>query len=220
MKKLLPVTLITGVSLLVVYIILFNFVDRPIDQWVHNNLANTGWHSFGKYVSMLAYGKLYTAILTVFFILLIFFGPSEKSSFQKKFLYILISLTIAILISDTLKFFLARCRPEMLFEHGKYGLKFFSSKDIMNSTPSGHTTRICALMTAVSLLWRKALPICIIIAILVGLSRILVTAHYPGDVLFGFYVGTFTSLWTYKFFFTKSPSGISSSYIRTGPLNI
>jgi len=220
MKKLLPVTLITGICLLVVYIILFNFVSRPVDRWVHENLAGTGWQTFGEYVSMLAYGKLYTIVLSVFFVLMIFFGPAEKSPIQKKFLYVLISLTIAILLSDTLKYSLGRYRPEMLFEHGEYGFKFFTGKDIMNSTPSGHTTRICALMTAITMLWRKALPVCIVIAVLVGVSRILVTAHYPGDIIFGFYVGTFTSLWTYKFFFTSTPNGISSSYIRTGRLDI
>ena len=56
--------------------------------------------------------------------------------------------------------------------------------------PSSHATNISAVAVLFSFFYRKATPVFITIAFLVGLSRIYVGVHYPADVLFGFTVGT------------------------------
>jgi membrane-associated phospholipid phosphatase len=42
------------------------------------------------------------------------------------------------------------------------------------------------------------------VAALIGASRVVVTAHYASDVLFGAFIGIFSTLWTYRYFFTSS----------------
>ena len=118
-------------------------------------------------------------------------------------LYICISVSIAIIIGDGLKFILGRYRPVMLFENNLYGLTLFSTEWALNSSPSGHTLRAFALMTALSLLYRKFAVVFISIAVLIGLSRVVVTDHYPSDVLFGAFIGVITSVWTYYYFIQK-----------------
>jgi len=54
------------------------------------------------------------------------------------------------------------------------------------------------------MLYRRFAVVFIPIAILIGVSRVAVTAHYPSDVVFGAFVGTFTALWVYKYFFIKN----------------
>lgn len=54
--------------------------------------------------------------------------------------------------------------------------------------PSGHTTFAAACAAALLLVNRKLFTITFILAILEGLSRIYVGAHYPHDVLAGFIV--------------------------------
>jgi membrane-associated phospholipid phosphatase len=115
-------------------------------------------------------------------------------------LYICLSGAIALVIGDGLKYLLGRYRPIMLFEHNLYGLHFFSAEWALNSTPSGHTIRAFSLMTALALLYRRCAVIFISAAILIGASRVMVTAHYPSDVLFGAFIGIFTALWVYKHF--------------------
>ena len=35
-------------------------------------------------------------------------------------------------------------------------------------------------------------------------ARVLVTDHYPSDVLFGAFIGIFTAIWAYRYFFGEA----------------
>ena len=67
-----------------------------------------------------------------------------------------------------------------------------------NSFPSGHT---CAAFAA-GLSWARALPwrwgriAAVVLAVLMGLSRLYVGVHYPTDVLAGAALGTLCGLGT------------------------
>ena len=113
-------------------------------------------------------------------------------------LYVALSAAIALVVGEGLKVFLGRHRPIMLYEQEQFGFHFFTKEWAMNSTPSGHSLRIFSILTAMSLIFKRWAFVFITVAILVCLSRVIVTAHYPSDVLFGAYIGIFSALWTYK----------------------
>ena len=124
-------------------------------------------------------------------------------------------MAIAVVIGDGLKYLLGRHRPTMLFEQNLYGLNFFSTEWALNSTPSGHTIRAFSILTALSMLYRRFAVVFISIAILIGVSRVVVTDHYPSDVVFGAFIGVFTALWVYKYFFREeSESEVSSKSVE------
>jgi undecaprenyl-diphosphatase len=58
------------------------------------------------------------------------------------------------------------------------------------SFPSGHTAASFASGWILSTVWPRQLPVFFSLASTVGLSRIYVGAHYPGDVLSGAVAGT------------------------------
>jgi undecaprenyl-diphosphatase len=58
------------------------------------------------------------------------------------------------------------------------------------SFPSGHTAASFASGWVLSTVWPRKTPLFLGLASTVGLSRIYVGAHYPGDVLFGALAGT------------------------------
>jgi len=184
-------------------LIMFVFFDKSVDLWIHHHWANTWISTSSKYVSYLAKGSFINLGIALCFILVIAADSRLAKPWARIMLYICVSAAIAMVIGDGLKYLLGRYRPTMLFEHDLYGFHLFSGRWKLNSTPSGHTIRAFSILTALSLVYRRFTPAFISIAVLIGISRIFVTAHYPSDVLFGAYIGVFTALWTFVFFFGK-----------------
>jgi membrane-associated phospholipid phosphatase len=187
----------------IIYLILFLFVDRAVDLWVHNDYAHTWVFPAGTYISYLAIGAAIKLGIALGFILIIVVDAGLEKKWSRNLLYICVTGACAIIIGEGLKFLLGRYRPIMLFEQNLYGLHFFASKWALDSTPSGHTVRAFSLLTAVSLLHKRFAPVFLSLAALIGVSRVMVTDHYPSDVLCGAFIGIFTALWAYKYFFTK-----------------
>lgn len=118
-------------------------------------------------------------------------------------LYIIATQTATALITYILKQIFSVPRPSILLS--QLGYDFHTVEGVsLHSTlsfPSGHTASAFALMFAISVLckrqWQKAL--CLIIAILVGFSRIYLSQHFVQDVLAGSIVGilavTLTAYW-------------------------
>ncbi len=201
MEDLFKKTVVTAGITAIIYLIMFTFFDKSIDLLVHNKYSNTWLFQSGTYISYLAKGVYIKLGLALCFILILICDPGIKRLWTKYLLYICISVSIAIIIGDGMKYLLGRYRPIMLFEHNLYGLHFFSSEWALNSTPSGHTLRAFSLLTAASLLYRRFTIIFFSVAALIGASRVAVTAHYPSDVLFGAFIGIFAASWTYRYFF-------------------
>lgn len=205
MEDLLKKTAVAGSITFVIYLVLFSFFDRGVDLWVHNNWTQTWVPKWGAYISLLGQGSFIKLGLALGFILILAADAGLEKKWSRNLLYICVTGAVALVIGEGLKYLLGRYRPVMLFEHNLYGLTFFASKWALTSTPSGHTVRAFALLTALSLLIRRgsATALFLSLATLIGLSRIVLTDHYPSDVLFGAFIGIFTALWTYKYFFIK-----------------
>jgi membrane-associated phospholipid phosphatase len=201
MENLFKKTAITAGITGIIYLLCFVFFDRAVDLWLHNNYSNTWLTQSCTYISYLAKSEFVALALAVGFILIIIIDPALTRRWTRNLLFICISGSIALIIGEGLKYLLGRYRPIMLFEKNLYGLHFFASQSALHSTPSGHTLRAFSLLTALSLLYRRLTVVFISVAGLIGASRVAVTAHYPSDVLFGAFIGIFTALWTYQYFF-------------------
>jgi membrane-associated phospholipid phosphatase len=94
------------------------------------------------------------------------------------------------LVTDIIKAFVGRSRPKLLHSAGELGFDPLTLKAAAQSFPSGHTT--VAFATAVVLgafMPRLRIPL-LGLAVLVGISRIVLGAHYPSDAIGGAIVGT------------------------------
>lgn len=93
------------------------------------------------------------------------------------------------LAAQILKQIVGRARPRLLDSAGAFHFDPFSMKATLASFPSGHTITAFAVAWTLSLFlprWRYAL---FFVAVLVGMSRVVVGAHYPADVLAGAVIG-------------------------------
>jgi membrane-associated phospholipid phosphatase len=204
MEDLSKKTAIFAVIAIIIYLILYYFCDRAIDLWIHHNYSNSWLSQGGIYVSDLAYGVFIKIGLAICFVLIIIIDPDLKKRWTRHLLYVCVTAAIAIVIGEGCKYLLGRHRPIRLFTHNAYGFQFFAAKWELNSTPSGHTLRAFAILTALSLLYRRLAVVFMALAVLIGASRVVVTAHYPSDVVFGAFIGIFTAAWTYKYFFPEA----------------
>src|SRR5215510_8031085 len=66
--------------------------------------------------------------------------------------------------------------------------------------PSGHATTAFAVLVAFGTLWPRARTVLLVYAVLVGISRPMVIAHYPSDVLTGALVGIAGAMMVRRYF--------------------
>ena len=90
------------------------------------------------------------------------------------------------LVVQIMKRFVTRPRPYLALDEVNIWEKFIL-KDY--SFPSGHTTASFSLATVISVYFPAVAPFVLILALLVGLSRIYLGQHYPSDVFIGSLIG-------------------------------
>ena len=126
-------------------------------------------------------------------LLLLFFPKTRRSGIAA-----LLAVVIGFVCTNLLlKNLVARPRPWL----DVAGLTFLVTENDPNSFPSGHT---CAAFAFAVGVWRTAPKrwmgwAALVMAVLMGLSRLYVGVHYPSDVLAGALVGALAGLaaaWT------------------------
>ena len=100
----------------------------------------------------------------------------------------LCAMILGLLVTNvTIKPLVERARPWLLWP-----IEPLVTEKDPNSVPSGHT---CAAFAA-AMAWARTLPlkrdqvIAVVMAVLMGLSRLYVGVHYPSDVLVGAVIGS------------------------------
>jgi len=184
-RRLLRITGLTGLGVALLVALLMGYGDRPVDL-AARGLQGGALHQAAACLSLLANHDFFNVWLFVGFVsggvLALARGLTPGT---RGLLQVCLTVTAAMLLGETLKWFFGRYRPEMLFTRGLYGFSWFAVKGSAHSFPSGHTFRIFAAMTALGLLWPRARALLLGVAVLVGVSRVLVTRHYPSDVRLG-----------------------------------
>lgn len=135
---------------------------------------------FFRVISFIGDGYFYPLLLLCMYFV-------EPSQFKAVVLTSVIAFTLELPIYFILKNTIKRDRP------------FNAHKDIQNmvypideySFPSGHTTAAFLVAFIMCTFLPMLAPILYTFAVLVGLSRIYLGVHYPGDILAGAFFGTF-----------------------------
>ena len=99
-------------------------------------------------------------------------------------------IAVSGIVAQVIKHVIGRARPVLLAADGPYHFEFFSIRNALASFPSGHTTSAFAAAVALGYMrpaWRWWL---LAAAVTIGLSRVLVGAHYPSDVVGGAALGS------------------------------
>ncbi len=106
-------------------------------------------------------------------------------------------------IHHIIKIVLGRYRPRYLFSENWYGINPLNFNIAHNSFPSGHTQTIFAISIGLTLLYPRLGIFLVPLAVSVGISRVVLIAHYPSDVLFGAYLGMATAILVKRHYFDR-----------------
>lgn len=198
------------------------FVDRPIAYFFHD--ADENLRDVFRVITRFGEGEAYLIISAILFATLRIAAMLTRDAERaRRFLlaahralFVFLALAAAGLVTDLAKVTFGRARPKLLFLDHIYGFTWGATRADLWSFPSGHATTIMALMTALWLLWPRALPACLIAAFLVCVSRIIITAHYFSDVLAGAAVGS-TMAWAVWIAFARAGIALGGKPVQLPP---
>jgi undecaprenyl-diphosphatase len=105
--------------------------------------------------------------------------------------FIFLAIALPGLVVTVVKRLIGRVRPSVV---GPFAYVPFSWRPDYASMPSGHATTAFAVAVAFGALWPRARPLLWLYALIIALSRVIIAAHYPSDVITGACVGGFGAL--------------------------
>jgi membrane-associated phospholipid phosphatase len=105
--------------------------------------------------------------------------------------YVFIAVGLPGLVSTVVKRWIGRVRPS---DAGPFAYEPFSWRPDYASFPSGHATTAFAALVAFGAVFPRTRPVLWVYALLIAASRVVVSAHYPSDVLAGAAFGAFGAL--------------------------
>jgi undecaprenyl-diphosphatase len=107
--------------------------------------------------------------------------------------FLFLAIAVPGLVVSIVKRIVGRARPVVAGEDA-FLYKFFLWRVEYASFPSGHATTAFAAAVAFGVLWPKLRPLLWTYAIVIALSRVIVTAHHPSDVVAGAIAGVIGAL--------------------------
>jgi membrane-associated phospholipid phosphatase len=111
------------------------------------------------------------------------------------------SLAAGSVVLHGMKLIIGRRRPRDDMEMGLYGFVWFKFKLEYNSFPSGHALTIMCVAVITSCVWPHLAILWFAIALWLGLTRALLTAHFLSDVFIGAGIGLLAARETLLYFF-------------------
>jgi len=105
--------------------------------------------------------------------------------------YLFIAVGLPGLVSTLAKRWIGRVRPSAA---GPFAYEPFSWRPEYASLPSGHATTAFAALVAFGIVFPRIGPVLWLYALFVAATRVVVSAHYPSDVIAGAAFGAFGAL--------------------------
>jgi membrane-associated phospholipid phosphatase len=132
--------------------------------------------------------------------------------------YVFVAVGLPGLVVTIVKRWIGRVRPSAA---GPFAYEPFSWRPEYASFPSGHSTTAFAALVAIGAICPRLRPVLCLYAVAIAASRVIVSAHYPSDVIAGAAWGAFGAILVRNWFaarrlaFYAGPGG--DVHAMTGP---
>ncbi len=175
----------------------YSCLDQPLADWLHQHTL-TATTSIAQFISH--YFKAQTFYLSPLLIIAYcYFKRQLHTSLCRNSLLLTYIFIINALLCTVLKVVFSRARPTEWFHHHAYGFKLLQLNSQYWSFPSGHAFVASTFFSFIALTRPRLRWWCLLGILVMCISRMIVGAHYLGDVM----VGSFLGYWTCKVLMTK-----------------
>ncbi|HEX3710116.1 MAG TPA: phosphatase PAP2 family protein [Pseudolabrys sp.] len=132
--------------------------------------------------------------------------------------FLLLAIGVPGLLVTIVKRMIGRARPLVTGVVDPFVYVPFKWASAYASLPSGHATTAFSVLVAFGALWPRARPALWVYALAIVVSRVVLTAHFPSDVLAGAIAGSIGALMVRRYFalrrlgFSVLPDGTVRAY--------
>jgi membrane-associated phospholipid phosphatase len=120
--------------------------------------------------------------------------------FGTRLQFLLFAVLVPVLTGEVIKWIVGRGRPFVGDKADAFNFAPFTGTEAYASFPSGHAITAFALTFAVSALWPQARVPMIVYAFLIAISRLVLLAHHPSDVVAGALIGVIGAMFVRYWF--------------------
>ena len=146
------------------------------------DLGKSGYFLWPLGVLMLALAALYSAAMPRFW-------RGVLAAWAVRIGFVFIAIGLPSLFATVIKNVIGRARPFVVAGPDVWAYEPFNWHARYASFPSGHATTAFAALVAIGAIFPQARALLWIYAVLIALSRVVITAHHPSDVIGGAIVG-------------------------------
>jgi membrane-associated phospholipid phosphatase len=174
--------------------------DHESERFENFLEATTHWAKAAHWLvaAIVAYG--------ISILILTFGGPKEAAREAAQYSVAFIAcLAVGSAILHGMKLIVGRRRPRDDMEMGLYEFVWFTFRTDYNSFPSGHALTIMCVAVIASCVWPHLAVLWFALALWLGITRALLTAHFLSDVFIGAGIGVLAARETLLYVFPALP---------------
>jgi membrane-associated phospholipid phosphatase len=103
--------------------------------------------------------------------------------------FLFLAVLVPVLAGELTKWVVGRGRPFVGGKANAFNFSHFAGTEAFASFPSAHAITSFALAFAVAALWPRTRVVMIVYAVLIAMTRLVLLAHHPSDVVAGALIG-------------------------------
>ena len=181
----------------IMFVACYSFIDQPLAIWLHQHSLTVTTAIAGFISTHFRAETFYLLpLLTIAYCMI---RRQTSSIMCRQSLLLVTIFFINAVLCTVLKILFSRARPYEWFSHHAYGFHFAQLKSAYWSFPSGHAFVASTFFSFIALSKPRYRWWCLLGVLLMCVSRMIVAAHYLGDVM----VGSFLGYWTCRVLMTR-----------------